>query len=104
MSLLIDQYYTNHTSKHNKIIVDVYQGKRALFLESYDYREFVNPAQLNHVIHDMVVNKGFLMDSQISDKLVFTHSHNTKKSQTYYNFFTKTSEVEKVTRKFINFV
>ena len=104
MSLLIDQQYTKHTSKHNKILIDFYQGKRALFLEKYYYQEFVNPAQLTHVIHHIVVNKGFLMDSQSSDKLVFTHSHNTKKSQTYYNLFTKTAEVEKVTREFINFV
>ena len=104
MSLLIDQHVTNHTSKHNRVFVDTYQGRRALFLERYDYREFVNPAQMSHVIQDMVVNKGFLMDSQSSDKLVFTHSHNTPESQTFYNLWTKTSEVEKFTREFLSFV
>tara|TARA_B100001123_G_C15272087_1_gene1010705 strand:- start:1640 stop:1954 length:315 start_codon:yes stop_codon:yes gene_type:complete len=104
MSFLIDHHVTNHTSKHNKVFVDTYQGRRALFLEHYDYREFVNPSQMNHVIHDIVVNNGFLMDTETSGKLVFTHPHNTAESQTFYNLWTKTSEVEKVTRKFLNFV
>ena len=104
MSFLIDQHETNHTSKHNRVFVETYQGRRALFLERYDYREFVNPAQLNHVINDMVINKGFLMDTQTSDKLVFTHSHNTPEFRTYYNLWTKTSEVEKVTCQFLEFI
>ena len=104
MSLLIDQHVTNHSSKHNKVFVDTYKGHRALFLERYDYREFVNPSQLNHVINDMVVNKGFLMDTESSDKLVFTHPHNSPESQTFYNLWTKTTEVEKVTREFLSFV
>ena len=104
MSLLIDQTVTNHTSRHNRVFVDTHQGRRALFLERYDYREFVNPAQMSHVIQDMVVNKGFLMDTETSDKLVFTHPHNSSESQTFYNLWTKSSEVEKVTREFIRFV
>jgi hypothetical protein len=104
MSLLLDQTVTNHGSKHNKVFVDTYQGKRALFQERYDYREFVNPAQLNHVINDIVINKGFLMDSERNDRIVFTHSHNSSEYKTYYNLWTKTSEVEKVTREFLSFV
>lgn len=104
MSLLIEQRITNHSSKHNKVFVDTFKGRRALFIERYDYREFVNPDQLNHVIHDIVVNKGFFMNTQTSDKIVFTHGHNTPECQTYYYLWTKTSEVEKVTREFLNFV
>ena len=104
MSLIIEPHSTNHTSKHNEVFVDNFQGKKAVFLKKYDYREFVNPAQLNHVIHDIVVNKGFLMESESSDKLVFTHSQNTTKLQTFYYLYTKTSEVEKVTIKFLDFV
>ena len=95
MSLLIDQTVTNHTSRHNRVFVDTHQGRRALFLERYDYREFVNPAQMSHVIQDMVIT-AIPMDSETSDKLVFTHPHNFSESQTFYNLWTKTSEVEKL--------
>ena len=104
MSLFVNQTVTPHTSKHNKFYLDTFQGKRALFLERYDYREFVNPAQLDHVINDIVVNKGFLMDKQQSDMIRFSHSHNTPEHQTFYIVWTKTTEVEKVTREFVYFV
>jgi hypothetical protein len=104
MSLYIDQKSTEHTSKHNRVYIDTYKGKRALFLENYDYREFVNPNQLNHVIENIVVNKGFLMDKQTSGEIVFTHSRNTPEYKTYYQLWTKTCEVVKVTHQFLHFV
>lgn len=104
MSLFIDQKSTEYTSKHNRIYIDTYKEKRAIFLENYDYREFVNPNQLNHVIENIMVNQGFLMDKQTNDNIVFTHPHNTPEYKTYYHLWTKTSEVEKVTHKFLHFV
>jgi len=103
MSLLIDHYISKHTIKHNKVFIGTFQNRRALFIERYTCYEFIDSISPN-VIHDMVVNKGFLMDSQSSDKLVFTHSHNTPGNKTYYNLWTKTNEVEKVTCEFLNFI
>lgn len=104
MSIVIDQRYTNYTSRHNKVFVDTYQGQRDLFIQKYNYKEFVNPKQLNHVINDIVVNKGFIMDKQKKDQIIFTHSHNNSESETIYNLWTKTSEVEKITKEFLCFV
>lgn len=104
MSLIIDKRVTNYTSKHSKVFIDTYQGQRALFIKKYNYKEFVNPKQLNHVINDIVINKGFIMDKQKKDQIIFTHSHNTLESKTIYNIWTKTSEVEKITNEFLCFV
>ena len=104
MSLLIDQKITHTTSSHDKVYLDTLRGRRALFLENYHFKECVNPSQINHIINDIVVNNGFMMDSHRNDIMVFTHPHNTEENQTYYNLYVKTSEVEKVSRTFLRFV
>ena len=104
MSLLLDSNSTNFTSTENKLVVENFKGRRAVFQERYHYKEFGNPEQLKHVIHDMVVNKGFLMETEKSDMLGFSHPHNTPESSTYYTLWMKTAEVEKVTREFLGFV
>jgi hypothetical protein len=103
MSILIDQYSTKYINKYNKVFIGTCKNRRALFMENYYCYEFIDFISPN-VIQDMVVNKGFLMDSQSSDKLVFTHPHNTPENKTYFNLWTKTNEVEKITYEFLNFI
>ena len=103
MSLVIDNHQTNYTTSFKKIIVSNNQKKRALFLEDYKLNEFTNPKQLNYVIDDIVF-KGYLMDTQNNDQIIFKHPHNTFEKETIYNFWPKTQEVEKITRTFLNYI
>lgn len=103
MSLIIDNRQTNYTSSTKKVFVSTYQGKRALFLEEYKLNEFTNPKQLNYVIDDIVFN-GYFIDTQRNDQIVFKNPHHSNKEETIYTFWTKTQEVEKITRTFLKFV
>lgn len=104
MSLALDQHYTQYTTTHNEIFIGEHQKQRAIFLKKYHYKELTNDSQFNHIIHDIVVNKGFMMNSESNGCIKFTHPQNNSEDTTEYTIWPKTREVEKYTTKFLHFV
>jgi hypothetical protein len=105
MSFYISNNETPFSGTHNKVFVhDMSNGKRAVFQENYHYKELTNTAQMNHIIEDLVVNKGFLMDEQKSYVITFTHPNNTMQYNVKYTYYPKTNEIEKVETKFLSYV
>lgn len=103
-SFYFDLNCTDTTSSSNKVYLDTHHGRRAVFLEKYHFKRVVNPSQYNHIIEELVVNKGFMMDKNHNQVIEFSHPHNTPANSTYYYFHTYDSSIEKVTRSFLNFV
>ena len=105
MSLLFDKDTKRYSGSHNKVYINEnHNNRRCVMLETYHYKELVNPAQIDHVINDIVVNRGFLMSKQTSEEIEFTHSTNTDELYTIYIFFVKTLEIEKITRKVLEYL
>lgn len=104
MPILLGHKSTNFTLKHTNVIVDKFQEKKSLFIQKYILKELVNRKQINYVINDIIVNKGFHMVKQTEEYIVFTNSNNTAKSKTIYYFWEKTLEVEKITIEFLYFI
>lgn len=86
---------TDYTDTFERVLVEEKKNKKLVFHEKYRTKYFTNPDQLNHVIHDLVVNKGFVMNKANKDFIEFTHSHSNT-TYTIYHDKLAGSYVEKV--------
>tara|TARA_B100000674_G_scaffold458949_1_gene435631 strand:- start:618 stop:944 length:327 start_codon:yes stop_codon:yes gene_type:complete len=62
------------TFSYEDVSVENKNKKVRVYQNKFNSKVFQNKEQLNHVIHDLVVNKGYLMDSNYGGKIVFKHS------------------------------
>tara|TARA_B100001093_G_C26485926_1_gene866927 strand:- start:244 stop:555 length:312 start_codon:yes stop_codon:yes gene_type:complete len=86
---------TDYTDTYERVLVEKKGNKNLVFHEKFRTKYFTNPEQLNHVIHDLVVNKGFVMNKSNKDLIEFTHSLSNT-TYTIYHEKLAGSYVEKV--------
>lgn len=87
-SIVVNTGETDRTEFHDQVIVE--NGK--VFQEKYHYKQFNTIKEIQWVIHDLVINKGFIMDQQYNGQV---RLHNPGMTCSYI-IWPKTCEIEKV--------
>ena len=75
-----------------------------LLIPKHSYHQLTNVDQLDHIIHYLVVEKGFIMDNYSKEKVVFTHSQNNMYDATTYIYYPRLMTVDKFESTFLVFV
>lgn len=98
-SIVLSETYTNFTESFDEVkIKHNDNGTSSLYRYIYNRKQFSNVNQLEHIVHYLVVEKGFMMNN--FDKYCIKFTCPTE-PETYYNYYPKTLEFEKVTETFL---
>ncbi len=81
-SIVTSNRSTDFTNSEERVLVE---GRNVYRLKNHT-KFFNNEKQIPHVIHDLVVNKGFVMDKHNQDLVVFKHS---VRNDTTYKLYPK---------------
>ena len=102
--LLLNQHTTFFTQKHDKIVCTDTANGPALVRELYSYKKLTNVNQLDHIIHYLVIENGFMMDSCSKEKVVFRHPQNNIEHNVVYIYWPTNMEMEKIDHRLLEFV
>jgi hypothetical protein len=75
---------TDFTNTEEQVLVEMKNNKKYVYRKKYRTKFFQKKEQLDYVIHDLVVNKGFVMDKINQEFAVFTHGKLDSKYTLYF--------------------
>ena len=104
MSLQISERTTDYTHTTEKII---HQNKGRYNIVSHrteNTKYFLSVEEVDHAIHYLVVDKGYLMDSDRGGLIVFTHPLHNWYNYTSYTYDTTSMSMTKVSEKLLDIV
>lgn len=103
--IVLDKYSTEFTSVSDYIESRVNNsGNTSLFRVINSTKQLSNIEQMNHIIHYLIVQNGFLMDKHSSEKIIFVHPKNSFDMFASYTYYPTTKVMEKYEYKFIAYV
>ena len=98
-SIVLIESYTPFTESFDEVKVKHNDnGTSSLYRYTYHRKQFSNVDQLDHIVHYLVVEKGFMMDSFDKHCIKFTCPTDP---ETFYYYYPETLEFEKVTEQFL---
>jgi hypothetical protein len=98
-SIVLNESYTNFTESFDQINVKTNDnGTSSIYRHTYHRKKLSNLDQLDHIVHFLVVENNFIMSNINKNCIKFTCSTNP---ETFYNYYPRTIEFEKVTEHFI---
>ena len=103
-SLILNERITKFTQKSDLIQKRETQKGTALFRVKESWLQLTNINQLDHIIHNLVVENGFMMNSCSKSKVDFTHSKNDFNNTTTYSYTPEKMEMYKYEEEFLTFV
>ena len=90
---LIDRS-TDYTCKKSNLHVE----DNKVFQTTYDCRNMSSKEQMDYVIHSLIVDKGFIMDSQRNKVITLT---NPTQPDVEYSIFTNIFSILKISKKLV---
>jgi hypothetical protein len=105
MSLTLSERTTNYTQTSDQVIRSAEPNGRE-YLSRYNYhsKRITNTSELDYIIHYLVVDQGFRMESERNGEIFFSHSHNDSYNYTHYHYYPRESMMDKVTVRFLDYV
>ena len=104
MSLQISERTTNYTHNTENVIYHNRNNMAYVSHRTESTKQFQSDNEIDHVIHYLVVQSGYLMENDRNGTIVFTHSHNDTHNYTKYYYDTTNRVMTKVSERFLDFV
>ena len=104
MSLQISERTTNYTHSTDDIVFHKNNNHDYVSHRTENTKYFQSNEEVDHVIHYLVVEKGYLMDSDRNGLIVFSHSHNDRFNFTFYEYDTVNGCMTKVSERLIEYL
>ena len=104
-TITIQDYSTEFTDVINKVQLEKNEsGKSYLYQVKESSKQLNNTDQLNHIINYLVLESGYLMEEQNNNRILFSHPHNSREQQCFYEYFPKVMVMNKFEKKCLSLV
>ena len=102
MALTLSEKTTHFTQVHDKVITKMVGNQDCIYREQYHFYQLTNPKQMDHIINNIIIEKGFLTEKFSSDLITFTRPQNSNASSIWYEYFPKDRTIKKFQHFFLS--
>ena len=100
--ITINEYSTDFTTHSDRVVMENDNGTYLLFRQVDSRKYLSNSEQLNHVIHYLVIQSGFIMDKCSRSEFVFTNPQSNSDYSVTYTYYPDNMLMVKNERTFLN--
>ena len=100
--ITINEYSTDFTTHSDRVVMENDNGTYLLFRQVDSRKYLSNSEQLNHIVHYLVIQSGFIMDKFSRSEIIFTNPQSNYEYSVTYTYYPENMLMVKNERTFLN--